>query len=624
MRGAILRSVILSIGTMTLSVTPAANVRGQSFVVPQEKPAAANSAQDSPAPAASAPAQSPDKASSRPRLEPVYFNGVQLGTSTPEDVAAAWGQPLKEQQQDTVVQRTYELEPFERVEVTFHQNRALALVIHLRERFAPQALAEQLELAEIDPVALADSAGEAVGQAYPERGVTLSFEPGTKPAEVARIVLEELDARLFLLRAEARSKSNFTGCLADLNFALELDPKSARALWFKARVLYELARLHEAMDAAEKALALEPSNPEYQLTRARLLADQEQYAAAIEATEQAIGASAQRPEVKARGVCQLGDLIAHGPQHDLKLALDYHMQAIKLAEPMLYDPRAAVRRAARETLIDAHLASAVDIAHGFWKTRQTAVPKWLERARALATDASLGAGDRDRELIKICSCTLDASAGLEGQLDPTLAVDVLLDTIDAQLAAADDPLFKQYLELQLGRGLIDGVQAYHLRGDPASARKCGSMAATTLAHLWDGQQPPPAEAYRLARLHFRLGAMCAIEDHDHKQAVAWFDKAAALEQAAPASAAIDLGRQGESLVSMAVSYWAVGQQERALQLTRAGAEWMEQAVKEGSLNKQALTVPYSNLAAMHRHLGHGDKARGFEEMAGRTSAPQRR
>jgi hypothetical protein len=42
---------------------------------------------------------------------------------------------------------------------------------------------------------------------------------------------------------------------------------------------------------------------------------------------------------------------------------------------------------------------------------------------------------------------------------------------------------------------------------------------------------------------------------------------------------------------------------------------MEQAVKQGTLDEKALTVPYSNLASMHRQLGRKDKAQQFEEMA---------
>jgi hypothetical protein len=45
---------------------------------------------------------------------------------------------------------------------------------------------------------------------------------------------------------------------------------------------------------------------------------------------------------------------------------------------------------------------------------------------------------------------------------------------------------------------------------------------------------------------------------------------------------------------------------------------MEQAVAQGTLERPALAVPYSNLAAMHRKLGSTDKADRFQEMASRA------
>jgi hypothetical protein len=45
---------------------------------------------------------------------------------------------------------------------------------------------------------------------------------------------------------------------------------------------------------------------------------------------------------------------------------------------------------------------------------------------------------------------------------------------------------------------------------------------------------------------------------------------------------------------------------------------MEQAAKQGSIDKSALVVPYNNLAAMHRQLGSNEMADRFQEMASRA------
>jgi len=45
---------------------------------------------------------------------------------------------------------------------------------------------------------------------------------------------------------------------------------------------------------------------------------------------------------------------------------------------------------------------------------------------------------------------------------------------------------------------------------------------------------------------------------------------------------------------------------------------MERAVKQGSLDRSALSVPYGNLAVMHRKLGESETANRFQEMAARA------
>ena len=45
---------------------------------------------------------------------------------------------------------------------------------------------------------------------------------------------------------------------------------------------------------------------------------------------------------------------------------------------------------------------------------------------------------------------------------------------------------------------------------------------------------------------------------------------------------------------------------------------MEQAAKQGTLDKSALAVPYGNLAAMHRKLGADDLAKQYQELAARA------
>jgi len=123
----------------------------------------------------------------------------------------------------------------------------------------------------------------------------------------------------------------------------------------------------------------------------------------------------------------------------------------------------------------------------------------------------------------------------------------------------------------------------------------------------------------LGRLYYRLGAIQAIQNADHRAAVAWFDKAVPLlDRPETEDAAFDRGRHGEAFIGMGVSYWETGQRSKAVELTQRGIQWMEQAVRQGTLDQSALAIPYNNLAAMHRQLGSADKAKEFQEMAGRV------
>jgi tetratricopeptide (TPR) repeat protein len=97
-----------------------------------------------------------------------------------------------------------------------------------------------------------------------------------------------------------------------------------------------------------------------------------------------------------------------------------------------------------------------------------------------------------------------------------------------------------------------------------------------------------------------------------------------MEEPIPHTAMADIGRQGETFVSMAVSYWEVGQTDEALRLTQQGLKLVEQAVEEEILERSALAIPYNNLADMHRQLGDEDKATSYAEMAAQIQSQKRR
>ena len=159
---------------------------------------------------------------------------------------------------------------------------------------------------------------------------------------------------------------------------------------------------------------------------------------------------------------------------------------------------------------------------------------------------------------------------------------------------------------------------------PEQALQLGKLAMAYFEQGEPSAKNLPTHDYLRGWLCFRMGAILVAERSDHKQAMGWFARAVPLlESPAPASAAVNPGRHGETFVSMAVSYWEVGERREALRLTEQGLKLMERASADGQLAAAALAVPYSNLSRMHELLGDARQAKTYADMATRASAMAR-
>jgi len=553
------------------------------------------------------------------QVEAASFKGVTPGVTTVEEVEKTWGAPKEISKQKNTVVQLYAVEPFDRVEVSYAGQRVASVVIRFDRAFPANAVAQQLELANVRPVLVSNELGEILGQVYPERGVLFAFEPSKEPGKatmrVSQIILEPISAEPFVLRAETNLESRYELALQDLDQAIKLRAGSARAHWLRGRVLVAMGEYEKAEVASGEAVRLEPDNGHYWVTRAQILGLLGRLAEATEGAQKAVETSQRRPHVKARALCLLGDLAASGPKPDYKKALQFHTQAVEGAGGLTADPHPAIRLAAKEVLVDAHLGAAHDIAWGNWKQKEAAVSRWLAQADAFAADLVEKEGRNPELRFRVSTRALAAYVGVRGKLDPGNWADAAIRTGKELIAATEDPVRKARLQWDLGMALYDALQTYQMRSDHDTALKYGEWA---IEYLEQGEQEKqsPTTGYLLGRLYFRLGAIHAIRDDNHRAAITWFDKALPLlEKPLPNEAFADQGRHGETFVSMGVSYWEAGQREKAVEVTGRGLEFMEQAVKQGTLDEKALTVPYTNLASMHRQLGRKDKAQQFEEMA---------
>lgn len=555
-------------------------------------------------------------------LEPVDFNGVLLGESTAADVRAAWGAPQSEQTQDGVLHMTFALEPFKSVETTFVNGRASNIIIDLGEFFPAPSVAQELGLDGSSSVPIEDDAGRVLGIVFPEQGVSFRFDGDGREQLVAQIGLDVIDPRPFVLRAERSLDSDLGSALTDVATALKLNPFTPRAHYIRAQVLKQIGRRREALEAAEAALKLEPKNLECLLVRAELLAEAGMFDAALVDNKAVIENATNALPWQARAWCQRGDLLAGGPERDYTAAADAHTRAIRLAEPLANDARRSVRRTARGVLVDAHLALAQDIAWGNWQQKETTVTLWLGRGEKLAREAVEQGELPPDTMLKVYQQGLAANVGLQGAADPRAWAERLQKSAEAAVAGCNDPLRRRRIQYEAGLGLYDALQALHARGQIDDALQFGRAAVEMVQAGREGRDESPVDGYRYGRLYFRVGSLYAVNRNDHAGAIEWFDRAAPLlELPLPDAAAADRGRQGETLVSMGISYWAVGKRERGLQLTETGMRYMQSATDEGNLAAAAMSVPFANLATMHQQLGDAAAGKKYAEMASRVEAP---
>ena len=124
------------------------------------------------------------------------------------------------------------------------------------------------------------------------------------------------------------------------------------------------------------------------------------------------------------------------------------------------------------------------------------------------------------------------------------------------------------------------------------------------------------DLYIQGRLYFRIGAIYAISHKDHQQAIKWYSKSLPIfETVADAIPRVELGRLGETLVSMGVSYWELGKQNQAVNLTENGIYCLEQAAEEGLASSRSLEIPYRNLSMMLNYMGKKQESSQYIQKA---------
>jgi tetratricopeptide (TPR) repeat protein len=569
------------------------------------------------APAENAPADDGPAAEAEagPGLKPAALEGVQPGETTRDELHEKWGKPNKTERIAGGARETFHVEGLGAARVTILEDMVAGLSVQVKNPLPLASVVERLAIEDVEPVDVRNEQGELLGAAFPPRGVLLGFVPRSRPPQVFQIIVEPPDAEAFLARAEARLATRYGDALADVRQALELAPENARAQRLRAQIALASGDLEGALAAAQKAVEVAPRELEYRLLLAQVLAASGDYPQALARVQDVLDEPKVPEVVAARAHLQWGDYLAVSAHRDFAEAIQHHQQAIKLAEPLAAHPQHVVRRAAKEVLVDAHLAVAYDIGHGRWQQKASTAAKWIDRAAAFAEDVVANEHAGREVYLRVYAGALAALAGIAEPPEAEPWIRGIVQDGKHMLEGSTDPAYRARLAWELALALAHAAEIQSARHKADEALALAEMA---LAHF-DESSPVsgrlPTYNYERGRLCYRIGAVHAVERSDHASAVSWFDRAAPLLEKPVPAAAIDPGTLGETFVSMAVSYWERENRREALRLTSQGVKLMEQAVSGGTLNSKSLAIPCANLASMHEALGEYDEAKKYAELA---------
>jgi tetratricopeptide (TPR) repeat protein len=216
---------------------------------------------------------------------------------------------------------------------------------------------------------------------------------------------------------------------------------------------------------------------------------------------------------------------------------------------------------------------------------------------------------------------LAVTAASTESCDPLPWVKRLLQVRAKLDGTTTDPWRRRQIDWEIGEGLSDALVATQKRGDAADMLDNATLTAAYLERGAELRQLTPTERKNLGDLLFRIGILHSLQKGDHAAAVTWFDKVLPLWEGNPAFARDgETGQLGESLVSMAITYWQVDRRDDAVAINRKGIDLMVEAVEQQTLNEQSLAVAYGNLSTMYAEQGDDERARNYAELATRAEA----
>jgi len=428
------------------------------------------------------------------KIEAASFHGITPGISNRINVLRTWGDPRSDDTQADELK--YRFDNLPAVYVRFDGKQVESILVQLASPTQTSTLARKLNLQRLRPVILTDEEGTPIAQLYPERGVVLRYasqELGLVIASdesniharprIGSILIQSILAEPFLLRAEASAKKNFTHAIADLKAALRLDRDLSTARAQLSEIHLKIGKAVTAERYAAEAVELEPQNGPFRLQWAQCLRQLARYNRAVEELRQVLEMPAIAPLLRAQVLNEMGMLASLGSQKVARRAMPLHTQAIKIADGLAVGDDLSVCLSAKQLLVEAHLAIAVEISVGDWQQKNKSVPPWIERASALA-EALIAEDHAFLPLrLQVAVSSLAAVGNLETPINPQLWIEEAEETVAQIKADIADPLAASQFDWQLGLAYFHGSQIEHRRSKSASAIHLGELAEQQLAEL---------------------------------------------------------------------------------------------------------------------------------------------
>jgi tetratricopeptide (TPR) repeat protein len=563
-------------------------------------------------------------------FEAVKFQGISVGKTTKHELITGWGKPDETSSTPEGEVLLYRKSPFQAVEILIGKNGIVSTIkITLASPIDSKKLSEQLSLDKIDPVKISDETDKPEGLAFPERGVLFIFGDSEKitpvddeksaastSATVSHVVIQPIDAHTFALRAEKHLNGPYNQNINDLKTAISLEPDYAHAYYLLAKVYLATGQADQADAAAAEACDIEPKNASYQLLRAQTRELLGEYDDAVLKVRAVLDCEELAALDRAQALHRMARLASLGDGEIASKTITFENRAIEAADKLATSNNAKERRAAKQLLVEAHVAIAEEIARQSYNQKVESLNLWVGRASGLAEDFIEKDGGSVELRLFIAQRVLASLASFRPTLDPTPWVTEAEEAAKTLFAQSDDELWQQHVKWELGIAYLNALRVEHTRRQTEAALKYGQDAIDYLSAGAAGRQAVHSSEQLVGQLYFQMGAVYAVHKLDHTKAVQWYDKAAPLLTGQrPASELYAPRREGEMLVSMGVSYWQLGNQTQAIDLTKTGVNLVEAAVENGVLSKSTLTVPYGNLATMYQQLGDDTSAAKYSDLA---------